>query len=102
QQRAGDAGKSGRQRIDRDQPPLYRNADSGCAQRIAFDGEQRKPERRIDDATREQETDEKDNQAVDVAVMAVEIEAEAAENRCDIDTLQAVGPASDVGIAVGD
>ena len=72
------------------------------AQRIAFHRAQRQAERRIDDAARHHEADEQHDQAIDVAIVAVEIEAEAAEDRLDIDALQTVGAAGDVGIAVGD
>ena len=102
EQRAGDAGKSRGDRIDRDQPPFHRNADRRRAQRIAFDRAQRQAERRIDDAARDDKADEQHDQAIDITVMAVEIEAEQAEDRRHGDALQPIGAAGDIGIAVGD
>ena len=102
EQRAGDAGKTRRDRIDRDQTPFHRNADRRRAQRIAFDRAQRQAERRIDDAAHDDEADEQHDQAIDVAVVAVEIETEQAEDRRHGDALQPVGAASEIGVAVGD
>ena len=46
--------------------------------------------------------DEQHDQAIDVAVVAVQIEAEQAEDRRNVDALQAVGAAGEVRIAVGE
>ena len=98
QQRAGDAGIDGGERVDRDQPRVDRDADRGGAQRIALHRAQRQAERRVDDAPREQEENEQHGEAVDVGDVAEDIELEVAEHRRDHDALQAVGAAGDVGI----
>jgi hypothetical protein len=71
-------------------------------QHIAFHRAQRQAERRIDDAPGDEETDEQHDQAIDIGVVAVEIEIEPPQHRRDFDALQPVGAAGDVGIAVGE
>ena len=69
---------------------------AGGPQRIAFDRAQRQPERRIDDAARDQEQHEQHDQAVDVGGAAEDIEREVAEHRLHHDALKAVGAAGDL------
>ncbi|KAH3262795.1 hypothetical protein KXW55_008161, partial [Aspergillus fumigatus] len=63
EQRAGNTGVERRQRIDRDQAAVDRNADRGGAQRIVPDRAQRQAERRVHDAARQQEQQEQHDQA---------------------------------------
>ena len=75
QQPAGDAGETRPECIDRDQAAIDRNADRGGAQWIALERAQRQAKRRIDDPPRHRQTDEQHDQAVDVAGVAIHIEA---------------------------
>ena len=94
--------KNGRDRIDRDQPAVDRNADRGRSQGIALDRAQRQAEGRINDAARHEKANKQHDQAIDVAGVAEHVELEQAEDRRDGDALQAVGAAGQIGIAVGD
>ena len=102
QQRAGDPGIAGRERVDRDEAPVDRDADRGAAQRIALDRLERQPERRIDDAPRQQEQEEQHDEAVDVGGVAEHVEPAGAEDRRDGDALETVGAAGDLAEAVGE
>ncbi len=102
EQRAGYAGIEGGDGVDRNQPPVDGDADRGCAQRVVADRAQRQPERRMHDAPRQQEQEERDDQRIEETDLAENVESEGFQNRLHLDALQAVGAAGDVRETLGE
>ena len=87
EQRAGDPGVCGRERVDRDEPRIDRNADRGGAQAVALERTQREAERRMHEPPRDEEQHEQDREAVHVGDVPGDVEGEHAEHRADDDAL---------------
>ena len=104
QQRAGDAGVD-RRRACRPRPaaPSRGCRSRGRAADCRVSRTQRQPERRMDDAPREQEQDEQHDEAVGVGGAAEEVEVEDGPSTGSIDdALQAVGAAGEPVELVGE
>ena len=78
-----------------------RRADRRHAQAVLADAAQRQPERRMNEPPRDQENEEQSGERVAVGGVAVEIEANFAEQRPGMNALQAVEAAGEPAGAVG-